>query len=262
MTVSRRAALPDRLAGRALLLLALVAAPAVSRHAAAQTRGFDGDLAEQVVSRPHTIAELEAGIIALPSAPISPSHQGGSTPIGPILKGDATVMTGIHILYRSSRDWAFGAGALLGPNPTSENIGTKSLSITHSRSYLWVGAEGRYIPLHYKWVEAWVGATAGGIVVADRFDNNTPPPVPPIVGINEVTVRTEGFSVGLQVGVSWMFAESFVVGFAVRYDRWVLPNFQSNSPSQECSPVLECPTLSGSLGAFEGGLTIGYRIPL
>jgi hypothetical protein len=234
------------------LLVGIVVLP---RAAGAQAKS-EANLAEQVVSRPHTIAELEAGIIALPSAPISASHQGGNTPLGPIGKGDATLMTGIHVMYRGAREWAFGAGALLGPRPTSENIGTALLPRTHARSYLWVGAEGRYIPLHYKWIEAWVGVTAGGILVADRFDNNAAQPVPPIVGINEVTVRTEGFSVGLQVGVSWLLAERVEVGFALRGDRWVLPD------AQECSPIGDCATLRGSVTAFEGGLTVGYRLAL
>ena len=61
-----------------------------------------------LLDRPHTVAEAEAGIVALPSAPISPSNRGGSTPLGAVGNGDATVQTGVHILYRATREWAFG----------------------------------------------------------------------------------------------------------------------------------------------------------
>jgi hypothetical protein len=241
---------------RAVALVALAAAVGPRPVWAAPE---DNGLAERLLYRPHTTVELEAGIIALPSAPISPVNQGGNTPFGRLGKGDATLMTGFHLLFRGGAAWAIGAGALLGPRPTSDNIGTAALPRTHSRSYLWVGAEGRYIPIHYKWIEAWIGATAGGILVADRYDNNTYGVNTPFVGpwnINEVTVRTEGFSFGPQIGVDWTFAESFAIGLAVRGDWWILPN------QQECSPLQECATLRGSVAAFEGGLTFGYRLPL
>jgi hypothetical protein len=241
-----------RLATQLPFVVALLLAPGLAR---AQTTA-ENLRVEERLSEPQTTAELEGGIIALPTAPISPSHQGGSTPFGALGKGDATIMTGLHLLFRGGKQWAIGAGALLGPRPTSDNIGTAALPRTHSRSYLWVGGEGRYLPIHYKWIEVWVGATAGGIVVADRFDNNAGQSVPPIVGLNEVTVRTEGFSFGAQAGVDWMFAERFVLGVALRADDWILPN------SQECSPIGDCATLTGSVAAFEGGITFGYRLPL
>jgi hypothetical protein len=236
-------------------MLALVALG--SRTAGATTE--EDTLAERAVSRPHTTAEVEAGILALPNAPISPVSQGGNTPFGKLGKGDATVMVGFHLLFRGGPAWEIGAGALLGPRPTSDSIGSTALPRTHSRSYLWVGGEARYIPIHYRWIEAWVGLNAGGILVADRYDNNSGGSTPEFVGpwnVNEVTVRTEGFSVGLQLGVDWMFAEAFVVGLGLRYDRWVLPN------QQGCSPLGDCATLTGSVSAFEGGLTFGYRLPL
>ena len=57
-----------------------------------------------LLDRPHTIAELELGIIALPDAAISRANQGGATPIGTFGKGDATLQTGAHLLYRATRD--------------------------------------------------------------------------------------------------------------------------------------------------------------
>ena len=57
----------------------------------------------RIIDRPHTIAELELGGIALPTAPISQKQTSGDISI---LRGDVTVQTGIHILYRWNRDFA------------------------------------------------------------------------------------------------------------------------------------------------------------
>src|SRR5205085_1574107 len=118
------------------------------------------DALARVIDRPHTIAELEAGIIALPTAPISASQRGGDTPfLGKVGSGDATINLGIHVLYRWSESFAIGANGSFAPAPTGDDQygGDKNLPRTHSRSYLFLGAEGRYYPIHYKFAEAWVG---------------------------------------------------------------------------------------------------------
>ena len=223
--------------------------------------------ADWTLRRKHTIAELELGFIALPNAPISPSQQGGSLPFGTTIgHGDATASLGLHFLYRGGADWAVGAGALFCPNPTSSTTVANGITRTHSRDYLWMGAEGRYIPLHYKTVEAWVGLAVGGVVVADRFTTDTGAQVPPLqvpsdLGTSQVTVRSEGFALGLQVGGEWEPAENLVVGLALRFDNWILPSqVAPNSP--QCTPIGDCPTLSGPVTEIEFGLRLGYRIPL
>ena len=211
-----------------------------------------------LINRRHTVAELELGILTLPKAPIS-GHVGGDTPIGTIGKGDATLQTGAHLLYRGARDWAFGAGALFGPRPTSDDSygGASGLSRSHSRSYLQLVTEGRYIPLHLKTLEAWVGVTFGGVVVADRYTTNAGEDVPAILGTRQVTIRSEGLLFGAQTGFDWMFAERLVAGFAVRAAEWFLPT------AQQCSAIpTDCATLSGPVTTIELGIKIGYRLPL
>jgi len=211
------------------------------------------------IDRPHTIAELEAGIIALPNAPISPAQRGGDTPlVGTIGKGDATIQTGLHLLYRGAKEWAIGAGFVFAPRPTadSEYGGLRSLPRTHSRSYLFIGTELRYVPLHFRTFEVWGGLTAGGVVVADRFVTDAGDPVPTILGQKDITVRTEGFGVGVQAGVDWMFTDQWVAGLTARTDRWLLPS------SPQCTPIGDCATLTGAVAAYEFGLKIGFRIPL
>lgn len=210
-------------------------------------------------SRPHTIAELEGGVIALPNAPISSSEKGGNTPlIGTIGKGDATVQTGIHLLFRGAPQWALGAGFMFAPRPTSDTQygGVSGLARTHARTYLTLGTEGRYYPIHLRKVEAFVGLTIGGVVIADRFSTDSGPAVPSILGSPEVTLRTEGYAAGLQIGGTWIFADRWIAGAAFRTDAWLLPN------SPQCSSIGDCTTLKGPVLALELGLNLGYRLPL
>jgi hypothetical protein len=212
----------------------------------------------RIIDRPHTVAELEAGIIALPTAPISAGQSGGDTPFGTIGRGDATLQTGLHVLYRWHRDFAAGAGVLFAPLPTSdpEYGGLRSLPRTHSRSYFFIGGEGRYIPLHYRFLEAWVGLSIGGVVIADRFTTDAGDRVAPIIGTKEVTVRTEGFAFGVQLGGNYFLSENWIAGLNFRAYRWILPE------TPRCSSIGDCATLSGTVEALELGLTIGYRLPL
>jgi hypothetical protein len=212
----------------------------------------------RIVDRPHTIAELGAGILALPTAPISAGQSGGSTPFGTIGRGDATLLTGLHVLYRWNREFAAGAGVLYAPFPTTdpEYGGLRSLPRTHTRSYFFIGGEGRYIPVHYRFLEAWVGLSLGAVIVADRFTTDAGDKVAPIIGTKEVTVRTEGFAFGVQFGGSYFISESWIAGINFRADRWILPE------QPRCSSIGDCATLSGTVEALQLGLTIGYRLPL
>jgi len=218
-----------------------------------------------LVDRPHTVAEVEAGIITLPSAPISPSSQGLPTPLGTVGNGDTTYQAGVHLLYRATGDWAFGAGALFAPRPTTSptNGGASNLPRSHTRNYLFLGGEMRYYPLRSRWFEGWFGASAGALVIADRFYTASAPEVPSILGSNEVNVSTEGFALGAQIGGDYLINNSLVIGLVLRADEWLLPSqtifLTQTSP---CDPIGDCRTLTGTVAAFDIGLTFGYRIPL
>jgi hypothetical protein len=168
------------------------------------------------------------------------------------------VQTGIHVLYRWRREYAIGAGAIFAPSPTSDTQygGLSSLPRTHSRSYLFLGFEARYIPFHYKYFELWVGLSSGAVIVADRFTTEAGDEVPTILGERAVTIRTEGFAVGAQGGGSYYLSENWIAGANLRGYHWVLPE------SRSCSSIGDCATLAGSVQVFEFGLTIGYRLPL
>jgi hypothetical protein len=214
------------------------------------------------MDRQHTVAEAEGGIIALPTAPISLANRGGSTPIGSFGNGDATIELGAHILYRADRTWAIGAGAIFAPRPTSDPNygGAEGLTRTHSRSYFSLRGEFQYFPFRSRWIEFWLGATAGTVVVGDRFTTNSAPNVPSLLGTNEVTVSTGGFAVGGQVGLNYLITDSLVAGLAARGDFWLLP--PQTQQLDSCDAIGDCPTLHGGVVALELGLTVGYRIAL
>ena len=250
------------------ILLALVALTrARGRVGAGRQHARTGRQARAPVAgdRPHTVAELEAGIISLPSAPISPSSQGLATPLGTVGSGDTTYQTGVHLLYRPTVDWAFGAGAIFAPRPTTSptNGGASNLPRSHTRNYLFLGGEARYYPLRSRSVEGWFGFTAGALVIADRFYTNSAPEVPSILGSDEVNVSTEGFAVGAQIGADYLISDSLVIGLVLRADQWLLPSqavfLTQTSP---CDPIGDCRTLTGAVTAFELGVRFGYRVPL
>ena len=243
---------------RSLGCFALLVASFVPALSAAEQPGRE-DRSTYEIRRPHTIAEAEFGVIALPNAPISAGRRGGDTPIiGKIGNGDATLLIGMHLLYRGDPRWMIGASALFGPSPTTDTGygGRSDLERTHARNYFWIGGEARYYPLRVRLFEGYVGASVGGVVVADRYSNASGETAPPIYGEKSVTVRSEGFSAGLLAGLRWNFAHSWGVGFSLRVDQWILPT------QQACTPVGDCSTLSGGVLALGGGLVIGYRIPL
>lgn len=222
-----------------------------------------------LLDRPHTIAELVLGAIVLPTAPISPANRStNSIPLVPLNKlfttGDATIETGMHILYRTGNEFAFGAGILFAPNPSSESIPetVNNVARTHSRSYFSMGLEGRYFPFRYRRFEGWIGLAAGAVVIADRFQAANIPSVPSILGPPEVDLRTEGFYYGVQAGADYLLTENLVLGFVARANRWLLPSPPADSHDPSCDAFGDCPTISGTVEAFEFGFTIGYRIPL
>jgi len=242
--------------------LALLFVFSLSRAAAADDKSADPDASTtwlRYIERRHTIALMEAGIIVLPNAPVSQSHAGGNIPfLPPVGQGDATIQLGIHILYRPLRDWAFGANFFFDPRPTADNYngGSANLSRTHSRSYFFAGTEVRYTPIHARAIELWLGAQAGVVIIADRFTTNAGIPKPEIFGDTEVSLSTEGFFFGGQIGLDWFISDKIVAGIVTRYNHWILPE------QPKCSPILDCTTLTGQVDSIDFGFTLGYRISL
>jgi hypothetical protein len=238
-----------------------VSPPAPAPPPAAVVGAISAAKAQEVrplYERPHTCAQIQLGLLALPGAPISPARVGGETPFGTVGSGDATMMVGLDFLYRGGREWDVGAAARFGPSPTTDDTygAAGGLPRSHSRSYLLVGVEARYIPLHYRSFEGWVGGAAGAVVIADRYETKVGDVLPTVLGIRETTVSTEGLSLGVQTGANWNFAAEWVAGAALRLDSWFLPG------TPACSAIGDCATLKDRVAAVQFGVSIGYRIPL
>lgn len=212
--------------------------------------------ARRDLDRPHTLLEAEAGIVALPGSPVSPTRRGGQTPFGSIGAGDATVQLGAHLLYRWG-PWVVGAGARFAPSGTSDDVygGRGGEQRSHARSYFQIGPEMRWVPLRLRSFEGWVGASGGVVVISDRFTTDAPP-VPAILGEQAVTVSTEGLTLGLGVGAVWHFLERWSLGLNARGSQWFLPS------RPQCTVLGDCATLQGSATALEVGLAVGYLVPL
>jgi len=225
-----------------------------------------GSAGPSLLDRPHTVAELEIGGIALPTAPIAPGNRGNlptvlAGPLAAFSKGDATLLTSLHLLYRASTEFAIGADARVSP---AGGVATDpNTQVQHQRNYMELGVEGRYYPVRYRSIEGWLGLTAAIVVIADRYTFPNLPDVPTFLGRPEVTQRAEGFSYGVQAGADYLVTDSLVLGLTFRADRWLLPQ-EGQDPKTDpaCSSVGNCPTLGGTVEAFEFGLKIGYRIPL
>ena len=121
---------------------------------------------------------------------------------------------------------------------------------------MFLGVEGRYVPFQYRYFEGWVGVSTGAVIVADRFTTEAGDDVPTILGERPVTIRTEGFALGVQAGGNYYITENWIFGAHLRGYHWVLPQ------GRQCSSIGDCATLTGTVDALELGLTIGYRLPL
>ena len=103
----------------AVLVASFVTTPAVA--APDEPPEMSANALEYLISRPHTIMELEGGIIALPGKSISNAQRGGDTPIGRVGRGDATMQAGAHVLYRFNKNYVVGAGVIFSPFGTSDD---------------------------------------------------------------------------------------------------------------------------------------------
>ena len=119
-----------------------------------------------------------------------------------------------------------------------------------------VEGQARYYPLHTSLFEAWLGATAGAVVVSDRYSIEGAEVTAAIIGPLSSTLRTEGATVGGLAGGQWSFAANWALGISVRYMRWFLPH-------QPATTVfLDRATLTDQQSAVNFGLSCSYRIAL
>jgi hypothetical protein len=230
--------------------LAAIAVAVLPRAALAEDTSRDA-LTAKYFDRPYTIAQLGIGMLTLPSADVCLKGR-------PCTKGDTSVELDFWQLYRANRAFAIGAGATVAVVPTTDNPPSAGgVDRSHTRSYFLVEAVGRYYWLTPGWMESWIGVTAGGVIVSDRYsaDESESSRIA-IIGPGASTIRTEGATVGAQLGAQLTFATNWAAGVSVRYSRWFLPSQASTNAFQDRA------TLTDQQGMLNFGLVCSYRIAL
>jgi hypothetical protein len=206
----------------------------------------------QSIDRPYTVAQLGVGLLTLPSADVCLRGR-------PCTKGDNSIEIDFWQLYRANRYFALGAGATVAITPVTDNPPSPDPRIdrTHTRSYFLVEAQGRYYAVRAQTFEAWIGITAGGVIVSDRYAiDREEKSTAAIIGPRAATVRTEGGALGGLVGANWSFAPNWALGFNARYMQWFLPDNAAKTV------FLDTASLTGEQRAFNFGLSVSYRIAL
>jgi len=235
----------------ALALTTSLAALTLVGSARADTPGVPFGRA---VDRPYTVAQLGVGVLSLPAADVCLRQQ-------PCTKGDNSIEADFWQLYRANRYFAIGAGASVALKPVTDNppseLGSDG-SRTHTRSYFLVEGQGRYYAVRAETFEAWVGMTAGLVIVSDRYaiDQPNDSTMPAIIGPRASTVRTEGGAFGGLIGASWSFAPNWALGVSARYMQWFLPHEAATTV------FLDRATLTDQQAALNFGISCSYRIAL
>lgn len=238
-----------------VLTLLAVLCVGTPRSAVAQVR--EASLARAAVAapsldNPYTLAEVGLGVLTLPTTDICLTDPSSCT------KGDTSPFGYVWMLYRPNSTYAIGAGASYLPPVGSDTPqrGFSELDRTHTRQYLLIDVIGRYYALHLDTVDGWLGMTAGGVVVSDRYKTNAENPSAPILGPTGIAIRTEGLTAGLAAGVGWNFALNWTVESSFRTAWWFLPS------EKACAATGDCATLSDDVAMFTLSIGVGYRIAL
>jgi hypothetical protein len=201
--------------------------------------------------RPVGMAEASVSVLTLPGAEVCVERSAGCS------KGDVVFALEGWELYRASKRWAFGAGAMIGLIPTAHpREPPETIPRDHSRSYLTFEGMLRYYPYVGRDFEGWVGVLGGLAVVSDSFDVIDKTDERALLGGRGVTIRTEGGSVGLAGGFAFGLSEHWSLLGSLRLSQWFLPKEPARDPlGSEAS-------LTGRNSAVTLGFGIAYRASL
>jgi hypothetical protein len=199
------------------------------------------------------MAEVGLGWLVLPAAEVCVERD-----IAGCTKGDSSLDLDAWQLYRANRSFAFGAGMTLGLTPTTDapRQDPPGTHRNHSRGYFTFEGIFRYYPYSEDPFEVWLGLTSGLVVVSDRFESAEGNNDKALVGPRGVTIRTEGYTVGLAAGGAYSFAPRWSMGAALRYGSWFLPS----EPARD--PLGDEASLVGQNDVFSLAVNIAYRIGL
>jgi hypothetical protein len=203
------------------------------------------------------MAELGVGMLTLPDARVCVAGEETTT----CDRGDTSLMVEAWQLVSPRRAFALGAGITLGLIPTKDAVPTGSGHIErdHRRGYFTGEAIARYYPVLRRTLECWLGLTTGLVVVGDTFTSSSPSVQESdkaFPGPRGVTIRTEGFTMGLATGAMYRFAADWFFGGNFRIGSWFLPQ----RPGRDA--LGDEASLTGRTAMFLVGLTLAYRVNL
>jgi hypothetical protein len=234
--------------------LPVACALAATLHAPAradETASTRSAVAARGVDRPYTMAQLGLGLLTLPAADVCLKSR-------PCTKGDTSIEIDFWQMYRANRRFAVGAGGTVALVPTSDSPPSEAgIDRSHTRSYFMVEGQGRYYAIEHPAFEAWIGATAGIVIVSDRYSIDDPDKrMWALIGPRSSTLRTEGATVGGLLGAEWSFAPNWAAGLSARYMRWFLPLEPATTV------FLDRATLTDQQSVIQFGISCSYRIAL
>jgi hypothetical protein len=243
-------ATPGRASAASLALALALAAPVARADETAATRSAAAARGE---GRPYTMAEVGVGLLTLPGADVC-------VRANQCTKSDTTVAVSLWQFYRPGPTWGLGAGVTFALQPSTDEFraGEGSLQRTHGRSYFLIEGQGRWYALHLPALEAWLGATAGLVVLSDRYSVETKNQgtQPALLGPRSSTLRTEGAAAGALFGFASSFAANWSAGATFRAARWYLPTSPATSGFGDTA------TLTGSQNVLDVMFAVSYRIAL
>jgi hypothetical protein len=120
----------------------------------------------------------------------------------------------------------------------------------------------RYYPYVGETLEGWLGAGGGLVVLRDTYRTTSSDREYSTVGTPGVTIRTEGYSLGLGGGVAVALYPGWSLGLNLRFGSWFLPKEAARSPfDSENEDALGATraSLTGRNSIFSLELAVAYR---
>jgi hypothetical protein len=237
---------------RFLLALTVAAVLAIPSLARAQTQADEGITFDR--GGFHGKAEVGLGLLGLPNARVCTNrtlHFGCNS-------GDSSPMLELWQLFRPNPVFAMGAGVTIGLFPVANAPKQEAIGVSrdHSRGYLTAEMIARWYWLNGPAWESWIGGTGGLVVVSDRYATNNEVTDRYVLGPRGVTIRTEGYTLGVAAGVTKALSESWTIGAGFRYGLWFLPS----APARDV--LGDEASLIGRVATIVIGINVGYRLRL
>jgi hypothetical protein len=177
------------------------------------------------MTRPVGIAEFNVGVLTLPGAEVCVERSTGCK------EGDVVFGFEGWELYRWNLRWAFGAGVMVGLFPTAHPPQPpEAMPRDHTRSYFTFEGMFRYYAYVGDRFEAWLGPVGGLVVVSDRFEVVDGNDDRALLGPQGVTLRTEGGSIGLAMGMAHSLGQHWAMLGSLRVSQWFLAWAPAHDP--------------------------------